>query len=71
VAIGDELALIETDKATVPLEATDAGTLLEILVEVRAPARVRFEASRTAGRATAPMRALRDPAPPWARSTAR
>jgi pyruvate dehydrogenase E2 component (dihydrolipoamide acetyltransferase) len=32
VAVGDELALIETDKATVPLEATEAGTLLEVLV---------------------------------------
>jgi pyruvate dehydrogenase E2 component (dihydrolipoamide acetyltransferase) len=32
IAVGEEIAMIETDKATVPYEATEAGTLREILV---------------------------------------
>jgi pyruvate/2-oxoglutarate dehydrogenase complex dihydrolipoamide acyltransferase (E2) component len=33
VRAGDEVAMVETDKATVACEATDAGVLTEILAE--------------------------------------
>ena len=66
VAIGDELALIETDKATVPLEATEAGTLLEVLVAAGRHGRAR----RAAACGSAPPRSARAKASPVARRIA-
>ncbi len=67
VSVGDEIAMIETDKATVPLEADGSGTLTEIVVAAGEAAAMGAVLARLGG---APS-AARAKASPVARRIAR
>jgi pyruvate dehydrogenase E2 component (dihydrolipoamide acetyltransferase) len=67
VSEGDEIAMIETDKATVPLEATASGTLTEIVVAAGETATLGAVLARLGGEASA----ARAKASPVARRIAR
>src|SRR3954451_19766863 len=60
VNVGDEIAMIETDKATVPLEADGSGTLTEIVVAAGEAAALGAVLARLGG-APAPARAKASP----------
>jgi pyruvate dehydrogenase E2 component (dihydrolipoamide acetyltransferase) len=67
VSKGDEIAMIETDKATVPLEATASGTLTEIVVAAGETAKLGAVLARLGGESAA----ARAKASPVARRIAR